>query len=657
MTSIFGSVAACLLVMYSGIVTGAPEPFGLDLQLLQSGWSSISWQGDSGKFYELQVSDDLKKWVPADGFPRNGSPTPAIELFEPAQRRFFRMATTDNIMDLLYPEVIAYKSATGISLEAALEIQYFLGRLRFAGVEPALFWVGGTRYGSVQGTTIRAVIGGNGTRINGLGARGERHESLDGNQGIRFPNPLKNASQTKVGYFVGAAPAGTSGAGALISGGDFNPKGPLLLANGGHGSFKVYNPTGATIPLSNYGGFVRANDFTPYVGGVYDGKYSILCGIGKCAGNPVDPLVNSGMDPVLFPGNAFVNNKDFVDVGYPGFSGKMYFAVITAADLTDNKTAYELISIPRRSGWGSYGHKTAVVFLGDSIMNWSNEHIWNSDAWSHKAGGQWNRSCAALLGNATGDGNPQQIIYYEKGAQYALDTRTWDNLYYVCGSGGHYPVIPHFSENPLTTAAKASIDAWVNEYQTRIALPAAQRGAHVVQMTYLYGCPQRYNPPEAPEGVRTFSDYLAARQIETALSAGFTVFDAYRIPQLYAPLPAFYSDSIHPNLAGNRLIAQEFAASVANPASTAPRSLSRPVLTGSANVGATLTADSGAWEFNPLSISFQWMRDATDIPGAASALYQIQPADAGSNLSCRVTASNASGSAERTSAHSPQVGP
>lgn len=646
-----------MLVMFSGIVTGAPEPATFDFQRFQSGWSGVSWHATSGKHYDLIVSEDLKTWVQADGFPMVGGNSIRTEYFQPARQKFFRMAASANPADFLFPEVAAYKAATGISQEAANEIHHFLSLLRGAGVEPALFWVGGSRYGSVQGTTIRAVIGGNGTRINGLGVRGERHETLDGNQGIRFPNPLKNASQSRLGFFVGAAPASTTGVGALISGGETNPKGPWMVSNSGQASFKVYAPAGASIPLSNYGGFVRANDFTPYVAGAFDGKYSVLCGIGKCSGNPVDPLVNSGLDPVLFPGNGFVNNKDFVDVGYPGLVGKLHFLVITAADLTDNKTAYELISIPRRSGWGAYGHQTAVVFLGDSIMNWSNEHIWNSDAWSHKAGGQWNRSCAALLGNATGDGNPQQIIYYEKGAQYALDTRTWDNLFYVCGTGGHYPVIPHFSQNPLSAEAKASIDAWVEEYHTRIALPAAQRGANVVQMTYLYGCPQRYDPPEAQEGVRTFSDYLAAKQIEMALSAGFAIFDAYRIPQLHAPLAAFYSDNIHPNPAGNRLIAQEFAAAVANPVSNAPRSLSRPVIQGSPTVGQTLTCNTGNWTSSPHTFSCQWMRNATDIPSANLSSYQLLAADVQANISCRVTATNASGIAERTSAHTAAVVP
>ncbi len=651
------SIRKTILWLAACAMNVAAQPFSFDCEVFPSRWSGVNWYGETGRHYDLLHSENLTTWAQVDGFPRVGAGKQEIEYFPPANSRFFRMAVANDSAAFLSPEVAAYKTATGISREAALEIHHFLSLLRGAGVEPALFWVGGSRYGSVQGTTVRAVIGGTGSVINGLGPRGERFETVNGNQGVRFPNPLKTASQSRVGYFVGAAPASITGSGGLISGGESNPKGPWLVTNNGQSSFKVYNPTGATIPLSNYGGFVRANDFTPYVGGVHDGKYSVLCGVGKCAGDRADPLVNKDMDPVAFPGNTFVNSKDFVEVGYPNFIGKMHFAVITAANLTDNKTAYELISIPPRSGWGSYGHKTALVILGDSIMNGSNEHIWNSDGWPHKGGGQWNRNCTALQANATGDGNPEQINYYEKGAQYALDTRTWENVFYLCGTGGHYPVIPHFGQNPLSSEAKASIDAWVEEYHTRIAIPAAQKGARVIQMTYLYGCPQRYNPPEAQESVRTFSDYLAAKQISTALSAGFTIFDAYRIPQLHAPLPSFYADNIHPNLAGNRLIAQEFAASVANPASSAPRSLSRPLIQGTPKIGQTLTCNSGNWTSSTIGFAYQWMREATDIPGAVTSSYPIQATDLQAHISCRVTATNTSGTAERTSAHTAPVVP
>lgn len=176
-------------------------------------------------------------------------------------------------------------------------------------------------------------------------------------------------------------------------------------------------------------------------------------------------------------------------------------------------------------------------------------------------------------------------------------------------------------------------------------------------MLYIYGCPNKDQPSFNPETYRSFGDYLAARQSDTALAAGFEIFDVYGIPQLHAPLAAFYQDVIHLNHAGNRLVAQEFAASVAHPSSRIPRSLSRPIITGIAKVNSTLVVARGSWSFAPGVYTYQWMRDATDIPNATSTSYTATPSDASYHLSCRVTATNAQGSAERTSAHTAKVVP
>jgi hypothetical protein len=602
---------------------------------------------------------NLNDWIPADGFPKSGTGNLMAEYFQPSDKQFFRMASAPDLASYLLPEVAAYKTATGITLEAATEINLFLRHLRGAGVEPVLFWVGGSRYNSISGSVARAVIGGNGIVSGFLGARGERHETFTGTQAIRFANPLKAMSQSRIGLFAGAAPAAETGAGGLISGGESNPIGPRLGANWGAGDFRVFNVAGEGLTHSGFGGFAKAGVFLPYVGGAYDGYYSVLCGIGKSAGSRANPLRYDGMPPKQFPNNEFVNSQNSIDLGSPYFSGKLYFAVVTASDLTDNRRVYDIISIPRRSGFGAYGTQTAVVFLGDSITVWPNQHIWNSDGQSlpHKGGGQWNRSCLALLANATGEGNAAQIEYFEKGAQFALDSRTWDHLFFVCGSGGHYFNAEHTLQNPLSEEAKGSIDAWIQEYHESIAIPAAKLGATVVQMTYIYGCPQNRTPAVDPEAYRTFMDHFVNRQRETAQAAGFPIFDVYGIPQLHAPIPAFYADAIHPSPAGCRLIAQEFAASVANPTSRVPRSLSRPTLTGTARKGLTLASSRGSWAFTPTQYSYQWMRDATDIPSAISSTYTITTSDIGLHLSCRITASNSYGAAERTSAHTAAVLP
>lgn len=640
-------------------IDAEPRPSDFDLEIVPDQSARLSWFSDQANYYDLEVSTDLRRWNLSDGYPKKGTGFLMEEHLPLKGREFFRMATSSALEDFLLPEVKSYQAATGITLEAANEINQFLRYLRGAGVEPKLFWVGGSRYNSVNGSKVRAVIGGTGSVINGLGPKGERYETFYGSQAIRFPNPLKNGSQSRVGLFAGATPSSESGSGSLISGGETNPMGPSLTAGWGSGGFRVFDVTGNPLLHSSYGGFVRANDFTPYVGGAFDGSYSVLCGIGKTAGRRDTPLRYQGMPPDRFPNGQFVNSQDHVYLGYPYFSGRLHFAVITDADLTNNPTAYQLISIPRKTGYGPYGQKTAVVFLGDSILVWSNAHIWNSDGQNppHKGGGQWNRRAWGLLANATGEGNDAQIEYFDKGANYALDPKTWDHLYYVCGSGGHYRNGEHPLQNPLSQDAKESVDAWIQEYHERIALPAGKTGASVIQMLYIYGCPQNESPAADPEKYRAFSDYFVSKQQEVAASAGFTIFDVYHIPQLHAPLPAFYADMIHPNAAGCRLIAQEFAATVGNPESSAPRSLKRPHITGLPTLHSSISVSLGEWTGRPTSFTYQWMRDATDIPGANQSYHLISTADLGHHLSCRIGASNQGGSAERTSAHTAKAMP
>lgn len=647
------AVAAAMAFLAAGDGTAQPIPCPFDLDASSGEEPFISWSGQAGRYYDLWSSEDLIRWEPMDGYPRLGTTTLMKEWLTPAPRGFFRMASAPDLASFLLPEVVAYKSATGITLEAANEINLFLRHLRGAGVEPLLFWVGGSRYNSINGSTARAVIGGNGSVIGSLWARGEGYETFTGSQILRFANPLKKGSQSRAGFFAGAAPAGETGAQGLITGGEENPRGPALTAAWGGGTFRVFNAAGEGLGHPGFGGFVKAGSFLPYVGAAYDGYFSVLCGLGKSLGGRDHPLRYLGLPEPQFSNQTFVNSQNFIDLGSPGFSGRLHFAVVTAADLTDNRRAYDIISIPRRSGFGAYGMQTAVVFLGDSITVGSNNHLWNSDGQTptHKGGGQWNRNCLALLANATGEGNEAQIEYFEKGAKFALDPRTWDHLYFVCGAGGHYRNGEHLTQNPLSLEAKEGLDAWVDEAHERIAIPAALTGANVVQMIYIYGCPNKVSNAVDPEIYRAFSDHRANRQRMNAQAAGFAIFDVYSIPQLNAPIPAFYADVIHPAPAGCRLIAQEFAASVANPTSRVPRSLSRPSISGSPSVGSPLSTTRGTWAFTPTNYTYRWMRDATDIPGATAASYQITSSDFSFHISCRVTATNAHGSAERTSAH------
>lgn len=92
------------------------------------------------------------------------------------------------------------------------------------------------------------------------------------------------------------------------------------------------------------------------------------------------------------------------------------------------------------------------------------------------------------------------------------------------------------------------------------------------------------------------------------------------------------------------------AASAAAPVNSTP-----PTITGTAKVGATLTASDGTWTNSPTSFSYQWQRcgsDGTgcgDITGATSKTYGPASGDVGHALRVVVTAGNADGKASASS--------
>jgi hypothetical protein len=67
----------------------------------------------------------------------------------------------------------------------------------------------------------------------------------------------------------------------------------------------------------------------------------------------------------------------------------------------------------------------------------------------------------------------------------------------------------------------------------------------------------------------------------------------------------------------------------------------RPVVSGTAAVGSTLTSTTGTWYPTPSSgYSRQWLRDGADVDGATGTSYVLTAADAGARISVRVTATN-----------------
>jgi hypothetical protein len=87
------------------------------------------------------------------------------------------------------------------------------------------------------------------------------------------------------------------------------------------------------------------------------------------------------------------------------------------------------------------------------------------------------------------------------------------------------------------------------------------------------------------------------------------------------------------------------------PPPAAPTNTVRPVVSGTASQGQTVSASSGSWTGSPTSYAYQWQDGGTtNIAGATSASYTASAADVGHTLDVVVTATNAGGSASASSA-------
>jgi hypothetical protein len=83
-------------------------------------------------------------------------------------------------------------------------------------------------------------------------------------------------------------------------------------------------------------------------------------------------------------------------------------------------------------------------------------------------------------------------------------------------------------------------------------------------------------------------------------------------------------------------------------ATAAPVATTRPVISGTAKAGHTLSCSPGSWTNSPTRYAYQWSRSGTPILGATNATYKVQKSDEQLTLTCAVTASNAKGASPAT---------
>lgn len=86
------------------------------------------------------------------------------------------------------------------------------------------------------------------------------------------------------------------------------------------------------------------------------------------------------------------------------------------------------------------------------------------------------------------------------------------------------------------------------------------------------------------------------------------------------------------------------------PLFTDPFNINPPIVSGNNKQGDTLTTTNGDWGGDdPITFTYQWLRDNSPIAAATSPSYVITSDDLSKSLSCRVTATNNTGNSSATS--------
>ena len=80
-----------------------------------------------------------------------------------------------------------------------------------------------------------------------------------------------------------------------------------------------------------------------------------------------------------------------------------------------------------------------------------------------------------------------------------------------------------------------------------------------------------------------------------------------------------------------------------------PVNTAAPSITGTAQVGQTLSCSTGTWSGSSITYSYQWKAGGTNISGATSSTFVPTNAEHGATITCTVTATNDGGNASATS--------
>ncbi len=559
-----------------------------------------------------------------------------------------------------HPKAMEYSVLTGLMGAPLGEVSHLLYDLEDTGISADFLLLTGTRYQARKGSQIHAIIGGTGTVYGTIGNL-TKAMVFDGSASwIEFNNPAQNKALSNYTMFAIASADVTANESLIASSiGGANSRGARLMFNGSSawgarpGQLSGDVNTGTASSTSGWATLTRIHaggQLLP-VSSTFSAQTVLPAGDLPLPAPSRRVTVSAGVtrsSAAFWPLESTIWNRSTkfrIGANLNGgayHQGEIAMVLVTRSPAFEESIYQRLATAAVRTNIVSkYGPEVFAVFDGDSVTEGAGSpnadygtYSWPAQLFGglpgNHAGGQWagkfNGRNIAVGGRAISSNEAA----WEHTTRHILSRSEWGQRYY-------FGMVSHNQRDMGSETSLARLEAlWTK---------AKQLGVQPVCVGLLSG----------QAGV---PGYNAVK--ERAFANNVPFVDTASISQLgQGAFPSgadfFYLDVIHPTEKGYRLIAQEVAARLALPGSPAPRSIQRPAVNGQPLIGSIFSCDSGLWENSPSQITFQWMRNGTDILGATNPFFSITAADLGSKISCRVTAKNAFGAAERTTSHTSAV--
>jgi len=206
------------------------------------------------------------------------------------------------------------------------------------------------------------------------------------------------------------------------------------------------------------------------------------------------------------------------------------------------------------------------------------------------------------------------------------------------------------ASNASGTGTARSVRTAVVTAATTDTTPPTQPGSFAVVGTTQTSVSTSWSASNDNTGVAGYNGYRNGAKVWAGASTSYA-FGGLACGTSYALAVAAY------DAAGN-VSAQATlnATTAACTTATAPSSTSAPTVSGTAQVGSTLTTTNGAWSgTTPMTYAYQWQdcdsagSSCTAIAGATGSSYTLASGDQGHTVRSRVTASNGAGSSSASS--------